>query len=121
MLKLIMKFWSNLKQPKFESEKYRRWIASLPCCVSGVEGTQAAHIRSGTGGGMGFKPSDAWCVPLSPEQHRIQHEIGETTFWALYGGIQAAKQLAQDLYEIYQLDEHERDINALQRIVKFRS
>ena len=102
------------------SRAYRQWIASLPCAVTGARDVQAAHIRSGTLGGMGFKPSDKWCVPLSVNSHRLQHAVGEEKFWAQYGGIERAKELAQDLYEIYQLDEHERDFKAYQRLARFR-
>lgn len=87
-----------LKQKPIRSEKHRRFIASLPCCVSGVSGqTQAAHIRSGFFG-MGAKPGDDLCVPLSWKEHDRQHKCGERKFWEPYGGIQEAKELAQHLY-----------------------
>ena len=35
------------------SERYRRWVASLPCIACGVEGfSQAAHANHGKGLGM---------------------------------------------------------------------
>lgn len=42
--------------------------------------TQAAHIRLGTDGGMGRKPSDCYVVPLCTVHHDEQHRIGEATF-----------------------------------------
>lgn len=43
-------------------EKYRRWVASLPCMHCGIEGhSQAAHGDYGKG--MGFKTSDDTCYP----------------------------------------------------------
>jgi hypothetical protein len=59
--------------------------------------SQAAHIRSNTGGGMGLKPSDSWCVPLCVNCHRKQHETSEAKFWGYK--IQAAKQLANKLFQ----------------------
>lgn len=59
------------------------FIRSLPCCVCGKgPRSEAAHIRAGTDGGMGVKPSDRWTVPLCPRHHREQHNVGEVTFWA---------------------------------------
>ena len=43
---------------------------------------EVAHIRMGSGAGMGEKPSDYRAVPLCRDHHRRQHEIGERTFWA---------------------------------------
>ncbi len=46
---------------------------------------QAAHVRSGTDGGMGMKPSDRYSVPLCPDCHAQQHRVGELSFWAALG------------------------------------
>lgn len=59
---------------------------------------QAAHVRSNTGGGMGLKPCDSYCVPLCCFCHGAQHCCGERTFWAKKGGLGKAKKLAQALY-----------------------
>jgi hypothetical protein len=96
-----------LKEPKIRSEKHRRFIASLPCCVSGLQGqTQAAHIRTQTGGGMGLKPSDIWCIPLSVVEHQRQHNFkgGEKAYWELHGGTEKFKELAKNLW-VYSGDE----------------
>lgn len=62
--------------------KYLDFIHSLPCCVCRARPpSQAAHIRTGTGGGMGLKPHDKWTVPLCDTCHKIQHNIGEKSFW----------------------------------------
>lgn len=93
------------KMKIIRDEKHRRFIASLPCSASGVTGrSQAAHIRHGGAGGMGMKPSDDLCIPLSVEEHYKQHNkhnngYGEENFWHAFGGIEAAKKLAKDLYE----------------------
>lgn len=48
------------------SEKYRRWIASLPCLLCASRETQAAHTVKG---GLALKGSDASCVPLCCTGH----------------------------------------------------
>lgn len=46
---------------------------------------QAHHVRLGTGGGIGLKPSDAAAVPLCPHHHRVLHQIGQRTFDTRFG------------------------------------
>lgn len=59
------------------------YIRTLPCCVCGKRApSEAAHIRAGTDGGMGVKPSDRFTVPLCPADHRDQHQRGESAFWS---------------------------------------
>jgi hypothetical protein len=51
------------KAPPRRSEKYRRWVASLPCAHCRRVGlSQAAHAD--TGKGMGMKSDDSTCFPL---------------------------------------------------------
>lgn len=57
------------------------FIRSLPCCRCGKSPSQAAHVRMGTGGGMGMKPDDRYTVPLCADCHRRQHDVGERAFW----------------------------------------
>lgn len=90
---------NNFKPVRVKSEKHRRFIASLPCLITGATDTQCAHIRKGNGGGMGYKPSDCCCVPLSCAQHALQGERGEIVYWKPYGGTELATNLAKALYE----------------------
>lgn len=54
---------ATLKDAPARSESYRRWVASLPCCVCGLQGfSQAAHPNNGRG--LGQKSSDLDCFPL---------------------------------------------------------
>jgi hypothetical protein len=86
-----------LKQPKVRSEKHRRFIASLPCWVTGREGgTQAAHIRVENNAGLGLKSGDDCCLPLHWEVHRAQHSQSEKNFWG--GRLEHAQWLAKELY-----------------------
>ena len=89
-----------LKQKRIRDKKHLKWIANLPCCVSGVSAqTQAAHIRHGCYS-MGMKPGDDKCVPLWWGEHLRQHEEGERVFWNEYGGIEKALDLAEELYKV---------------------
>ena len=85
-----------------DSPKHRAWIRQAQClalhysvgphCRGRV---QAAHIRTGTDGGMGKKPHDKWCVPLCALHHGEQHQVGETRFWKKYDlGIESARATA---------------------------
>jgi hypothetical protein len=43
--------------------------------------SEAAHVRSGSGGGAGMKPPDRYCVSLCCDCHALQHQFGELMFW----------------------------------------
>lgn len=60
------------------------WIKTLPCVRCGRSPCDPAHVRIGTDGGTGLKPSDRYAVPLCRACHDIQHK-GEVTFWAELG------------------------------------
>lgn len=64
--------------------EYRKWIQRQPSAYSGkfseyVDGEGrciAAHVRRAGDSGTAFKPKYA-CVPLTDEEHRLQHSEGE--------------------------------------------
>lgn len=58
---------------------------------------EAAHVRLGSGAGMGEKPSDWRAVPLCKEHHQLQHTQGERTFWATYEA--ASNKTVEDLID----------------------
>lgn len=64
-----------------------KWVREHHCCVPGCHEVpiEAAHVRTGTGGGMGIKPGDQWAISLCADHHRQQHQIGEPAFEKLYG------------------------------------
>ena len=45
---------------------------------------ECAHVRSGTDGGTGLKPSDRFCLSLCRVHHAEQHQIGEAAFERKY-------------------------------------
>ena len=46
---------------------------------------ECAHVRGGTDGGTGLKPSDRWALSLCAFHHREQYKIGERAFQARHG------------------------------------
>jgi hypothetical protein len=59
------------------------FIRLLPCVACGKAApSEAAHVRTGTDGGVGRKPGDRYAVPLCTACHTKQHRLGELTFWS---------------------------------------
>lgn len=81
--------------PRKRFPQHRAWVRGFPCAAKDAPQTlvtvecggpiEAAHVRNGTDGGMGEKPSDWWCLSLCQSHHRRQHLIGETEFERQYG------------------------------------
>ena len=88
--------------PQWRSTAHLAWIRGFECVVcvktgqARASGMEAAHVRTGTDGGMGVKSSDWWAIPLCAVHHSAQHRMGETAFEAIYGIDM--KKIAQDLY-----------------------
>ena len=59
------------------------FVRQLPCVACGKAApSDAAHVRTGTDGGVGRKPDDRYPVPLCTACHAKQHRVGELTFWS---------------------------------------
>ena len=65
---------------------HRAWVRRHRCCVPGCLNAriECAHVRIGTDGGTGIKPSDRWAISLCRDHHREQHRIGERAFQRRY-------------------------------------
>ena len=65
-----------------ECPAHRAWVRRHHCCVSGCLNIpiECAHVRRGTDGGVGLKPSDRWTVSLCTMHHAEQHRMGESSF-----------------------------------------
>lgn len=76
----------GVREPdRIECKAHLQWIRGCLCLMLTSECSgpiEAAHIRNGTDGGMGQKPSDCYTVPLCRHHHAMQHAVGEKTFWA---------------------------------------
>lgn len=66
---------------------HRAWVRRHHCIVAGCDRLpiECAHIRAGTDGGTGLKPSDRYVVSLCRDHHAEQHQIGEAGFELKYG------------------------------------
>lgn len=70
---------------------YLQWIRQLPCCVTGTRPVEAAHLSTARpelghfGRGKQQKASDRWTLPMSPDEHRRSHDIGEHKYWFRQG------------------------------------
>lgn len=76
-----------------ESPRHRAFIAAQPCVAIGHDcggDVVCAHMRARVPvpeqrGGKSLRPSDNWTFPACDAHHRLQHQIGERRFEALYG------------------------------------
>ncbi|MBC75892.1 MAG: hypothetical protein CME64_07740 [Halobacteriovoraceae bacterium] len=72
------------KHKPHRNQRYLNWLRQQKCVVASVKAQCAHHIRLGTNGGAGLKPSDYFCIPLLNEYHttgsQALHIIGEETF-----------------------------------------
>ena len=67
---------------RWQSQRHRNHVRGHACVMCDAEAPiEVAHIRLGTDGGMGKKPSDYFTVSLCKDCHARQHEVGERTFW----------------------------------------
>src|SRR5215472_10679867 len=79
----------SIARHKAKSDLHRQvrhltFIRQLPCVACGKAApSEAAHVRTGTDGGVGMKPGDRYAVPLCTTCHAKQHRIGELTFWSV--------------------------------------
>ena len=68
------------------SPAHRAWVRGHHCCACGsATAVECAHVRTGTDGGTGLKPSDKWTISLCKDCHTFQHAIGEALFEAEHG------------------------------------
>ena len=82
----------NVREPSvIRCPAHLKWVRGHYCVVKGIDDhvcegkVEAAHVRSGTDGGIGKKPSDIWAIPLCCDAHRYQHAIGEVRFEREFG------------------------------------
>lgn len=73
------------RSSRWRSQAHLNFIRSFTCVMcEGSRKTDAAHVRLGSGAGMGRKPDDYRAVPLCTGAdgcHARQHQVGEETFW----------------------------------------
>lgn len=76
------------RESRWKSPAHLTFVRGFACAHCGsVCNIEAAHVRLGSGTGIGQKPDDWRAVPLCGPNgdhegcHVIQHQYGEETFW----------------------------------------
>ena len=70
------------RSSRWRSAAHCNFVRSHACCNCGSDvAIEVAHVRLGSGAGMGQRPHDYLTVSLCRDCHRKQHTIGEATFW----------------------------------------
>jgi hypothetical protein len=78
------------KKPKrasrWRSQAHCNFVRGYACSVGLCDGrpTEVAHVRVGSGAGVGQKPDDWNTVSLCRDHHAEQHRIGERSFAKRY-------------------------------------
>ncbi len=69
---------------RWRSQAHCNFVRSFACSMCGeTAAIEVAHVRNGSGAGIGQKPDDWRTVSLCKVCHQHQHFIGEKTFWAV--------------------------------------
>ena len=77
----------RIPKPPKRSSRWRslahcNFVRSHSCSMCGdTAGIEVAHVRLGSGAGVGQKPDDFRTVSLCRDCHAKQHQIGEQSFW----------------------------------------
>jgi hypothetical protein len=67
---------------RWRSQAHCNFVRSHACSVCGdTAAIEVAHVRVGSGAGVGQKPDDFRTVSLCRDCHSLQHRIGEKSFW----------------------------------------
>jgi hypothetical protein len=76
------------ESPQLRSPAHLKWVRGHECSIAAkhdcIGKIQAAHVRTGTDGGTGKKPSDNYTIPLCIRAHSEQHLMGESAFERKY-------------------------------------
>ena len=86
MLPARIKHKSDKAEKGRRSPAHRAWVRGFACSACGsTTAIECAHVRNGTDGGTGIKPSDKFCIALCKSCHSWQHMVGEETFARSHG------------------------------------
>lgn len=71
---------------RFKSQSHMNFVRKHACCACGsMVHIQVAHVRMGTDGGLGRKPSDFWTISLCRDCHDWQHRNSEQALEQKHG------------------------------------
>lgn len=92
---------------RWRSQAHCSFVRSHCCSICGdSSGIEVAHVRLGSGAGIGQKPDDWRTVSLCKFCHTRQHFNGEATFWegrdveALIGAFIAASPKCREIEQV---------------------
>lgn len=78
---------------RWRSQAHCNFVRSHACSVCGsTAAIEVAHVRLGSGAGIGQKPDDFMTVSLCHDCHNRQHREGERSFW---GNLNKAHELIE--------------------------
>lgn len=110
------------RESRFRSQRHCNHIRGHACVVCDAEAPiEVAHVRLGSGTGMGQKPHDYLAVPLcgGPQGcHQRQHTMGEATFWGHWSsyhgrGVEAIiEELIRTSPVRHEIEAHRRERGA---------
>ena len=70
------------RDTRWRSPAHCNYVRSFHCSVCHAPAPiEVAHVRIGSGAGMGQKPDDWRGVSLCRDCHTLQHSLGEVSFW----------------------------------------
>jgi hypothetical protein len=100
----------------FRSSAHLAYVRTLRCVATGADqDIEACHVRKGTDGGAGVKPSDLFVLPMTKYQHKVQHQIGEPAFYDRIGipdpilrALEIAMQSPCERTKAAAIEEHRR-------------
>lgn len=70
------------RDSRWRSPAHCNFVRSHACSVCGsTAAIEVAHVRNGSGAGIGQKPDDWRTASLCREHHAMQHTVGEVSFW----------------------------------------
>lgn len=110
----------------FRSAVHKAWIQSQICEFCGTPSpSEACHLWLETvtkdGSAKGEKPHDYWFWPGCHLHHRIQHFIGERTFWCSAHGIPDPNRYILEKYALKSPCPATRDIAKIEHLRRYGS
>ena len=88
------------RSTRWRSQAHLNHVRSHSCSLCGaIAAIEVAHVRIGSGAGIGQKPDDWRTVSLCRGCHNHQHTIGEESFWKNYR--EASGQTVDELIDAF--------------------
>lgn len=103
---------------RWKSQAHCNHVRGFACSNCGsTAGIEVAHVRIGSGAGVGQKPDDWRTVSLCGGVkgcHALQHQIGEVSFWSAYN-LRHGQTVEQLIAEFIKASPKRREIEETMR------